>query len=48
MSGAEQQSVVAENVLWDFKPCKYFLQVVDDTSGCGVPKPRYFKVLKRR
>ena len=48
MPGAEQRSVVAENVPWDSKPCKYFLQVVDDTSDCGLPKPRYFKVLESR
>ena len=32
MSGAEQRSVVAENFLWDSKPCKYLLQVVDDAK----------------
>ena len=43
-----QRSVIAENFIWDSKLCKYFLQVVDHTSGCRLPKPRYFKLLESR
>ena len=44
MSGAVLRYVVAENFIWDSKPCKYFLHLVDHTSGCRLPKPRYFKL----
>ena len=38
--------VVADNFLWDSKPRKYFLQVVDDTDGGVLAKQFYFKVLR--
>ena len=43
---AVQRSVVANNFLWDSKPRKYFLQVVDETNGSVLAKQFYFKVLR--
>ena len=40
------RSVVADNFLWDSKPRKYFLQVVDDTNGSVLANQFYFKVLR--
>ena len=40
------RSVVADNFLWDSKPRKYFLQVVDDTNGSVLAKLFYFKVIR--
>ena len=47
MSGvAVLRSVVTDNFLWDSKPGKYFLQVVDNTNGSVLAKQFYFKVLR--
>jgi len=47
MSGvAVLWSVVTGNFLWDSKPGKYFLQVVDNTNGSVLAKQFYFKVLR--
>ena len=40
------QSVVADNFLWDSRPRKYFLEVVDDTNGSVLAKQFYFKVFR--
>lgn len=42
---AELLSAVADNFIWDSKSCKYFLQVVDDTSDSVLAKHFYLKIL---
>ena len=38
--------IVADNFLWDSKPRKYFLQVVNDTNGSVLANQFYFKVFR--